>query len=93
MKISALSFFMLGYVKFHTSYLNAVLQTRKAIFLTYGESFLVTPVLLYLLPIFAGVNGVWAALPATAVCMLLLYEAGRQYGMKSTPRKKKGTKE
>lgn len=93
MKISALSFFMLGYVKFHTSYLNAVLQTRKAIFLTYGESFLVTPVLLYLLPLFAGVNGVWAALPATAVCMLLLYEAGRQYGMKSTPRKKKGTKE
>ncbi len=93
MKISALSFFMLGYVKFHTSYLNAVLQTRKAIFLTYAESFFVTPVLLYLLPLFAGVNGVWAALPATAVCMLLLYEAGRQYGMKSMPRKKKGTKE
>ncbi len=78
-KISALSFFMLGYVKFHTSYLNAVLQTRKAIFLTYVESFLVTPVLLYLLPFFTGINGVWAALPTTEVCMLLLYEADGRY--------------
>lgn len=74
MKISALSFFLLGYVKFHTSYLNAVLKTRKAIFLTYAESFLVTPVLLYLLPVFAGINGVWAALPVTAVCMIAGYK-------------------
>lgn len=74
MKISAASFFLLGYVKFNTSYLNAVMQTRKAIFLTYAESFFVTPVLLYLLPIFAGIKGVWAALPVTAVCMLFIYK-------------------
>lgn len=79
MKVSALSFFLLGYVKFHTSYLNAVLQTRKAILLTYAESFLVTPVLLYLLPVFAGISGVWAALPVTSVCMLFLYQLVRQY--------------
>lgn len=71
MRISAMAFFLIGYVKFHISYLNAIFETKKAILLTYAESLLVIPVLMYLLPVFAGISGVWAALPVSAVCMLL----------------------
>lgn len=74
MKISAFAFLLLGFVKFNTAYLNATLQTKKAAFLIYIESFLIAPVLLYLLPAFAKINGVWLAFPATAVCMLLVYK-------------------
>ena len=74
MRISAMAFLLLGFVKFNTAYLNATMQTKKAVFLTYIESFLVAPVLLYLFPVFGGINGVWFAFPATAACMLLIYK-------------------
>lgn len=73
MQISALAFLLLGFVKFNTAYLNATMQTQKAIFLTYIESVCIAPVLLYLLPVIAGIKGVWFSFPFTAVCMLLIY--------------------
>lgn len=73
MRISALAFVLIGFVRFHTAYLNAIMQTKKAVFLTYAESFLVALVFLYLLPLFFGTNGIWIAFPVTAVCMLLIY--------------------
>lgn len=74
MRISASAFLLLGFVKFNTAYLNATMQTKKAVFLTYVESFLIAPVLLYLFPVFAEINGVWIAFPVTAGCMLLIYK-------------------
>lgn len=74
MRISALAFLLLGFVKFNTAYLNATMQTKKAVFLTYIESFLIAPALLYLFPVFAEITGVWIAFPVTAVCMLLIYK-------------------
>ena len=74
MRISALAFLVLGFVKFNAAYLNATMQTKKAVFLTYIESFLVAPVLLYLIPVFAEINGVWLAFPAAEVSMLLIYK-------------------
>lgn len=74
MRISASAFLLLGFVKFNTAYLNATMQTKKAAFLTYIESFLIAPVLLYLFPVFAEIKGVWIAFPVTAVCMLFIYK-------------------
>ena len=73
MNVSAVAFLLIGFVKFNTAYLNATMQTKKAIFLTYIESIVIAPVLLYLLPAFAGIKGVWFSFPLTAVCMLLIY--------------------
>lgn len=74
MKISAIAFWLLGYAKFNIAYLNATMQTKKAIILTYAESFLVAPVLLYLLPLIVGIYGIWLALAATSASMLLIYK-------------------
>ncbi len=73
MCISALAFVMMGITKFNVSCLNATLQVKRAAALTYVESLVVSPVLLYVIPVFFGLNGVWMTLPATAVCMLLIY--------------------
>ena len=73
MRISATAFIIIGFVKFNTTYLNAIMQTKKAVLLTFSESLFVTPILLYVLPYFKGLNGVWLAFPVTAACMILIY--------------------
>ena len=72
MVISASAFCLLGLTRFNLSFLNAVMQTEKAMVLTYTESILVTPLLLYILPLIWGMEGIWVSLPMTAVCMLML---------------------
>ncbi len=71
--ISAVSFWVTGITKLNVSYLNATLQTKRAIFLTYVESLAAAPLLLYVLPVFWGINGIWSSLPATALCMIIIY--------------------
>lgn len=73
MKISAVAFIIIGFVKFNATYLNAIMQTKKAVLLTFSESLFVTPILLYVLPYFKGLNGVWLAFPVTAACMIFIY--------------------
>ncbi|MFV0529659.1 MAG: MATE family efflux transporter [Lachnospiraceae bacterium] len=58
-RISMFSFFFIGIARMNVAYLNATLQTRAAIVMTYTESLLVAPILLYLLPVFFKINGVW----------------------------------
>lgn len=77
-RISAAAFPILGIVKFNTAYLNGTLQMKKAAVLTYAESLVVAPALLYLLPVFGEISGVWSAFPLTALCMLLMYQGIRE---------------
>ncbi|MGC4019808.1 MAG: MATE family efflux transporter [Muricomes sp.] len=74
MRISAVSFWTAGITKLNVTYLNATLQTKRAAILTYVESLVVTPLLLYTLPVFIGINGIWSTLPAVTLCLLVIYK-------------------
>lgn len=73
MKISALAFCMMGFVKFHIAEQSAIQNVKEAFLLTYGESLLLAPGLLFLLPTKLGLDGIWWSLPGTAAGMLLFY--------------------
>lgn len=64
------SFPLVGVARFACSWFCAVSQARAASLLAYGEPLVVQPVFLFLLPAAGlGLQGVWAAYPATAVVM------------------------
>ncbi len=67
----ALSFVLVGLVKYILCYLNATMQTTKATILTYLESIAVAPVLLYFVPLIAGIEGIWLTYPLTAIIILI----------------------
>lgn len=73
MAVSAVSFLFTGLAKFHISYLNATLQVKKAMQLIYGETIVVAPFLIFLLPYVFKINGIWLALPGTQLIMLLIF--------------------
>ncbi|MFI3238446.1 MAG: MATE family efflux transporter [Lachnospiraceae bacterium] len=71
--VYALSFIVMAFCKFNLSYLNATLQTTKSIALTYMESLLISPILIFVLPHFFDITGIWLSYPATALVMLIIY--------------------
>ncbi len=71
--IYALSFTLVGLFKYNVSNLYAVLQTKKAILLTYCESLLVAPVFIFTFPMIFGVTGIWLSFPATSIIQIILY--------------------
>ena len=73
MAVSAVSFLFTGLAKFHISYLNATLQVKKAMQLIYGETIVVAPFLIFLLPYVFKINGKWLSLPVTQLIMLLIF--------------------
>ena len=73
MAVSAVSFLFTGLAKFHISYLNAPLQVKKAMQLIYGETIVVAPFLIFLLPYVFKINGIWLSLPGTQLIMLLIF--------------------
>ena len=73
MEVSAVSFLFTGLAKFHISYLNATLQVKKAMQLIYGETIVVAPFLIFLLPYVFKINGIWLSLPGTQLIMLLIF--------------------
>ena len=73
MQISACAFVLIGIARFNLSSLNATMHTRAATSLTYVESMVVSPILLFLLPMWLGIRGIWVSLPITAVVMNLLF--------------------
>lgn len=73
LKITALSFVLVGWTKFHMAYLNATMRTRESVCYLYFESLFVTPLLLQILPVFFKVYGIWMTPFVTAVCMLMLF--------------------
>ncbi len=72
MYIGAAAFVIVGFVRFKLSYLNATQQSNKSMILTFAESLLISPILLVILPLLWGVNGVWLAYLGTAVVMNIL---------------------
>lgn len=72
-RISSVAFLLIGYVKWNISYCNAVSRVRDAVLLTYSESLLVAPALLFLLPVWFGISGVWLSFVGTTVVMLVGY--------------------
>lgn len=73
MAVSAVSFLFTGLAKFHISYLNTTLQVKKAMQLIYGETIVVAPFLIFLLPYVFKINGIWLSLPGTQLIMLLIF--------------------
>lgn len=73
MAVSAVSFLFTGLAKCHISYLNATLQVKKAMQLIYGETIVVAPFLIFLLPYVFKINGIWLSLPGTQLIMLLIF--------------------
>ena len=73
MAVSAVSFLFTGLAKVHISYLNATLQVKKAMQLIYGETIVVAPFLIFLLPYVFKINGIWLSLPGTQLIMLLIF--------------------
>ena len=72
--IYAYVFVLAGFAKFNVSYLNSTLQTSKAIFLTYSESLVVTPIFIFLLPVIFKTEGIWLSFGVTAVVQLVIYQ-------------------
>ncbi len=71
MRCYAYSFILVGFLRFILCYLNATMQTRKATLLTYLESLVIAPSLLFFLPLIWGLEGVWISYPLTAILMLI----------------------
>ncbi len=71
--VYAFAFVLTAFVKFNVSYLNSTLQTPKAILLTYTESLVVTPIYIFVLPLFFEVFGIWLSFPLTALTQLAIY--------------------
>ena len=53
--------------------MNATLQVKKAMQLIYGETIVVAPFLIFLLPYVFKINGIWLSLPGTQLIMLLIF--------------------
>lgn len=73
MKVSAIAFLGQGFTKFLGVYLNATMQSKFAVTLTYVESLVISPCVLCILPFVCGVMGIWLAPSVTACVMLLIY--------------------
>lgn len=74
MRISSAAFLFMGAARFHIAYMGAILRTKEASLLIYGETMAISPFLLLVLPEQFGMTGIWCVLPASQVIMLLLYK-------------------
>ena len=79
MIIYTLSFIFFGLFRFNLCYLNASLNVKKAITLILSESIIVTPLLLYILPILFNINGIWLSSPLSIILMLIIYYIWKDY--------------
>ncbi|MFI3207948.1 MAG: MATE family efflux transporter, partial [Eubacteriales bacterium] len=74
MRISGLAFLGQAFTKFNGVYLNATMRQKTAVILTYAESLLINPIMLFTLPMVGGVLGIWFAPLMTAVVILGMYK-------------------
>ena len=63
MRLYSLLYLFLGFTVLSTYYLQSVMQDRASMAIGILRSLVVSGLLLYLLPLFWGINGVWLALP------------------------------
>lgn len=72
MLISSLSFVFTGLNRFTCALFYAVNRSRSSNLLVYLEPLIISPILLFLLPIIWGTNGIWIALPATQIIISII---------------------
>ena len=73
--IGSSAFLLLGVVRVGSVYFQASGRIIPASILIYGDSFCILPLCLLVLPLFFGLNGVWAAMPVSRIFLfgLLLF--------------------
>ena len=74
--VSSISFLVYGFSKFNVAYMNSHLKIKTANGLIYGECLVLSPILIFGLPLFTGTLGIWISLPMTPVIMLIIYGIG-----------------
>lgn len=70
--ISSLTFVFTAIVRFGCSFFYAVNKIKISSLLVYLEPLIISPIMLWLLPKYFGINGIWASLPATQFIMAVL---------------------
>lgn len=70
--ITACSFLMVGITRCISAYFYAVEKTNVSTLLVYIEPCLFFPIALWTLPLFWGLNGVWAAYPTAQLALAVL---------------------
>ncbi|WP_243685343.1 MATE family efflux transporter [Methanosarcina barkeri] len=100
MNIFIFSLLVEGTVLLTAIYYQSINQIRAALFIYLGKIFVVLFPLLFILPIFFGLDGVWAASPATEYIMMLVvvgmlskeFKFLRHYAKEAEPRQSASTK-
>jgi Na+-driven multidrug efflux pump len=72
MEIFIFSLLVEGTVLLTAIYFQSINRVRAALFIYLGKIFVVLFPLLFILPVFFGLDGVWAASPATEYIMMLV---------------------
>jgi putative MATE family efflux protein len=62
-RIYFIAFLMMGYNIFHSTYFQCVMQPMRALFICLLRGLILSIVLVYILPVFFGVNGIWSVMP------------------------------
>ena len=62
--ITAPAFIFMGLVRVSSSYFYACGHQRLSLLLIYADPLLITPAILLTFPLFMGLDGIWATLPA-----------------------------
>lgn len=70
--INAFSFLLLGFIRVVCYYWQAVGRLHLTSLILYGECFVIFPCVVFVLPSFWGLNGVWAAFPVTQLILLMI---------------------
>ena len=99
MKIFIFSLLAEGTVLLTAIYFQSINRVRAALFIYLGKIFVVLFPLLFILPIFFGLDGVWAASPTTEYIMMLVVLGMLlkefkllRHAAKAEPRQSAGTK-
>ena len=72
MIITAISYIAIGFTKYNVAYLNATMQSERAVKFTYIESLVINPTIVFLLPIGLGTMGIWWTATVTAIIVLVI---------------------
>lgn len=68
-RIISFAFIFIGIVKTYSAYFYAIREPKASSIIIYGESLLVTPILMFVLPQFMGLNGIWSVTLVNAFIM------------------------
>lgn len=75
LRAAAISFLPYGLSRLKITCMNGRGQSKKAAILVYGETLVIAPAALIMLPIFLGIKGIWIEpLAVAGICQLLTYK-------------------